>query len=135
LKMEVIRYGKYKSAVEPFLTNEMSVENREQIGVYLNSIWKQVKEDISESRHIAVPHLDSIADNLLARNAVLAKNAKLIDKIAYYDEYIEGLKYAMKVGHIDDIERIRIDDYAIYTADKLRLKTSKNRIAVIFAEG
>lgn len=135
LKMEVIRYGKYKSAVEPFLANEMSDENREQISVYLNSIWKQVKEDISESRHIATSQLDSIADHLLARNPVLAKNTNLIDKIAYYDEYINGLKYAMKVDHPDDIERITIADYAIHTTDKLRGKTSKNRIAVIYAEG
>jgi protease-4 len=135
LKMEVIRYGKYKSAVEPFLSNEMSDENREQISAYLNSIWKQVKEDISESRHISVSNLDSIADNLLARNAVLAKNSNLIDKIAYYDEYLNGLKYAMKVDQPDDIERITIADYAIHTTDKLRSKSHKNRIAVIFAEG
>lgn len=135
LKMEVIRYGKYKSAVEPFLSNEMSDENREQISAYLNSIWKQVKEDISESRHISVSNLDSIADNLLARNAVLAKNSNLIDKIAYYDEYLNGLKYAMKVDHSDDIERITIADYAIHTTYKLRSKSHKNRIAVIFAEG
>src|SRR5690606_3892135 len=96
---------------------------------------KQVKGDISESRHISVMHLDSIADNLLARNAVLAKNSNLIDKIAYYDEYIDGLKYAMNVVHADDIQRIKIADYAIHTTDKLRSKRSKQRIAVIFAEG
>jgi protease-4 len=135
LKMEVIRYGKYKSAVEPFLSNEMSDENREQISAYLNSIWKQVKEDISESRYIPVVMLDSIADNLLARNAVMAKKSNLIDKIAYYDEYLDGLKYAMKVDHPDDIQRISIEDYASHTTDKLRSKSSKHRIAVIFAEG
>ncbi|PKQ45538.1 signal peptide peptidase SppA [Confluentibacter flavum] len=135
LKMEVIRYGKYKSAVEPFLVNEMSDENREQISVYLNSIWKQVKKDVSESRHISVEHLDSIADNLLARNAALAKNTNLIDKIAYYDEYISGIKQALNVDHADDIERITIEDYAIHTANKLKSKSSKNSIAVIYAEG
>ncbi|OYX22470.1 MAG: signal peptide peptidase SppA [Flavobacteriales bacterium 32-35-8] len=135
LKMEVIRYGKYKSAVEPFLANEMSDENREQISVYLNSIWKQVKEEVSESRYVSVAQLDSIADNLLARNAIMAKNAKLIDKIAYYDEYIDGLKHALKVDDYEDIKRINIEDYAIHTANKLNSKNSKNTIAVIFAEG
>lgn len=135
LKMEVIRYGKYKSAVEPFLVNEMSDENREQISVYLNSIWKQVKEEVSESRYISVAQLDSIADNLLARNATLAKNAKLIDKIAYYDEYIDGLKHALNVDDYEDIERISIEDYAIYTANKLEKNSTKNSIAVIYAEG
>src|SRR5690606_36845757 len=135
LKMEVIRYGKYKSAAEPFIANEMSTVNREQIGVYLNSIWKQVKEDISESRHIEVAQLGSIANSLLARNAVLDKNSDLIDRIVYYDEYINGLKYAMNVDHADDIERITIADYAIHTTDKLDSKCNSHRIAVIFAEG
>ena len=45
LKMEVIRLGKYKSAVEPFLENEMSDNNREQIEVYLNGIWSEVKNE------------------------------------------------------------------------------------------
>ncbi|WP_100612991.1 signal peptide peptidase SppA [Confluentibacter lentus] len=135
LKIEVIRYGKYKSAVEPFLANEMSTENREQISVYLNSIWKQVKEEVSKSRYVSVAQLDSIADNLLARNAIMAKNAKLIDKIAYYDEYIDGLKHALKVDSYEDIERISIEDYAIYAANKLESNSSKNRIAVIYAEG
>ncbi|WP_111307218.1 signal peptide peptidase SppA [Confluentibacter sediminis] len=134
LKMEVIRYGKYKSAVEPFLANEMSAENREQISVYLNSIWKQVKQDISESRQVSMENLDSIADNLLARNAILAKKSNLIDKIAYHDQYISGLKHALHLENEDDIERITIEDYAIHTADKLK-SNSSNQIAVIYAEG
>lgn len=135
LKMEVIRYGKYKSAVEPFLVNEMSAENREQISVYLNSIWKQVKEEVSESRHISVAQLDTIADNLLARNAMLAKNAQLIDKIAYYDEYTNALKHALKIDKDEDIERITMLDYVVHVANKLESSSNENSIAVIYAEG
>ena len=135
LKMEVIRYGKYKSAVEPFLVNEMSDENREQISVYLNSIWKQVKMEISESRYVSVSQLDTIADNLLARNANLAKNVKLIDKIAYYDEYTKALKHALKISKDEDIERVTMQDYAIYVANKLESQSNENSIAVIYAEG
>ena len=50
IKMEVIRHGKYKSAVEPFLTDEMSDANREQISSFLNSIWAKMAADIAISR-------------------------------------------------------------------------------------
>src|SRR5690606_19896606 len=135
IKMEVIRYGKYKSAVEPFLSDTMSDENREQISVFLNSVWKQVKQEISESRHIAEADLDTIADNLLARNATMAKNVKLVDKITYRDEFIKTLKQALNITNDEDITSITIEDYAAYVATKLRANSSKNRIAVIYAEG
>jgi protease IV len=135
IKMEVIRYGKYKSAVEPYLSNEMSAENREQITAFLNSVWSQVKQEVSESRKISVSNLDTIADNLLARNATLAKSSNLVDKIAYYDEYVSDIKQDLGISSKDDIEYITIADYALYTAEKLKSKSSKNEIAVIYAEG
>ena len=52
IHMEVIRHGKYKSAVEPFLENKMSDANREQVTALLNSIWSTVCSDISKSRNI-----------------------------------------------------------------------------------
>ncbi|NNK81654.1 MAG: signal peptide peptidase SppA, partial [Flavobacteriaceae bacterium] len=72
LKMEVVRLGEYKSAVEPYLENEMSDANREQISAYLNGIWSEIKSEISESRNVSVEDLNTIADSLLARTAPLA---------------------------------------------------------------
>src|SRR5690606_31948949 len=62
VKMEVIRHGKYKSAVEPFLSNNMSDENRQQISELLFSIWDTYLEDISESRSISIDQLNTYAD-------------------------------------------------------------------------
>ncbi|MCL5130249.1 signal peptide peptidase SppA [Algibacter sp. L4_22] len=135
VKMEVVRFGKYKSAVEPFLENEMSDNNREQITVYLNSLWNEMKQDISKSRMIDESRLNIIADSLLARNATLAMSSKMVDKIAYHDEYVNGLRYAVGVENDKKLKTISIYDYAIHTASKLKLKTNKNRIAVIYAEG
>ncbi|GAA4898463.1 signal peptide peptidase SppA [Flaviramulus aquimarinus] len=134
-KMEVVRLGKYKSAVEPFLENEMSDNNREQISAYLNSLWNEIKHDISSSRGIPMDRLNTIADSLLARNPSLAKASNLIDKIGYHDEYINGIKYAIGVDLNDDLESITIKDYAEHTATKLLANYSKNKIAVIYAEG
>ncbi|WP_303317782.1 signal peptide peptidase SppA [Flavivirga abyssicola] len=134
-KMEVVRFGKYKSAVEPFLTNEMSDENREQISVYLNGLWNEIKQDISKSRNITSEKLNTIADSLLGRTADLAKRSQLIDRIAYHDEYINDIKNVLRVKPNDDLETITISDYSIYAANKLKSNKSKNKIAVIYAEG
>lgn len=135
LKMEVIRLGKYKSAVEPYLENEMSENNREQISVYLNSLWNEMKQDISLSRNISLDRLHSIADSLLARNPSLAKTSNMIDKIGYYDEYVNGIKHAINVDSKDDLKLVSIEDYAEYAATKLQNYSIENKIAVIYAEG
>ncbi|MDA9344050.1 signal peptide peptidase SppA [Algibacter sp.] len=134
-KMEVVRLGKYKSAVEPFIASEMSDNNREQISVYLNSLWSEMKQDISKSRSIPVDRLNRIADSLLARNPNLAKSSNLVDKIAYHDEYVNGMKYALGIDPEKDLNLINIADYSKYAANKLKASYSKNKIAVIFAEG
>ena len=134
-KMEVVRLGKYKSAVEPFLASEMSDNNREQISVYLNSLWNEMKLDISKSRSIPVDRLNRIADSLLARNPNLAKSSNLIDKIAYHDEYVNGMKYALGIDSEKDLNLIEVADYSEYVSNKLKANYNKNKIAVIFAEG
>ncbi len=134
-KMEVVRHGKYKSAVEPFLDNEMSDNNREQIMAYLDGLWGEMKIGISESRNIGVEELNIIADSLWARTPELALKSQLIDQIAYYDEYIEGLKNAMDISEEDDLKTIHIEAYAQYVAPKLKAKSSANTIALIYAEG
>ncbi|MCH4552620.1 signal peptide peptidase SppA [Aestuariibaculum lutulentum] len=135
LKMEVVRFGKYKSAVEPFLENEMSEANREQVEVFLNSIWTEIKSEISESRGVSTEQLNIIADSLLARNASLAQKAKLIDKIAYHDEYLAGLKTAAGTQDSKKLEMVSIFDYAEHTASNMLTNYSKDKIAVIYAEG
>jgi len=132
-KMEVVRHGKYKSAVEPFLTNKMSDNNREQITVYLNSLWSEIKHDVSLSRNISEERLDVIADSLLGRTPKLAEASGLIDKIAYHDEYVKGIKQTIGVDAADDLKTVVIEDYAELVASKI--KYNKNNIAVIYAEG
>jgi protease-4 len=134
-KMEVVRLGKYKSAVEPYIANEMSAENREQILVYLNSLWNEIKQDISLSRNITTARLNNIADSLLARTPQMAKTSNLIDKIAYHDEYVKGMKHALKLKSNKDLNVINVADYSEYASKKINANYSKNRIAVIYAEG
>ena len=135
VKMEVVRHGKYKSAVEPFLENEMSDNNRQQISVYLNGLWSEIKKEVSEARNIPVERLDIIADSLLARTPNLAVKSNLVDKIAYHDEYINGLKNAVGITTGKKLHHVSVEDYAQHVAPKLKSYSSKNKIAVIYAEG
>lgn len=135
ITMEVIRHGKYKSAVEPFLANEMSPANREQISALLNSVWNAMVNDISKSRNIPVDSLNSIANSIVARTPELAKQVALIDKIGYIDEYHNGIKKALKVKKADDYNTVDVLDYVDATAINALLSDAKDRIAIIYAQG
>ncbi|OJX50273.1 MAG: signal peptide peptidase SppA [Flavobacterium sp. 38-13] len=135
IKMEVIRHGKYKSAVEPYLANEMSEANREQISVLLNSVWNSVVADISKSRNISVDRLNEIANGLLARTPEMAKTEKLIDKIAYEDEYHDGIRKALKVKKDEEYNTVSIIDYAHKNSTTGKKPATDNTIAIIYAQG
>ncbi|WP_028892417.1 signal peptide peptidase SppA [Tenacibaculum sp. 47A_GOM-205m] len=130
IKMEVVRHGKYKSAVEPFLENKMSDANREQTTSFLKSIWSEITEDISNSRNISIEELNSIADNSNGRSAEIALKNKLIDASIYEDEYQEKLA----LGSDEKVNTISIEDYI--NSGKGRISyTAKDKIAVIYAQG
>lgn len=134
VKMEVIRHGKYKSAVEPFLANEMSDNNREQISSFLNAIWSEMLDDIAESRNKTVKELNTVADGLLARNAKLAIENNMVDAAIYFDEYENKLKLASDVATKSKLNTIKLQDY-IATGKGRILNTAPDRIAVIYAQG
>ena len=135
IKMEVIRHGKFKSAVEPFLENKMSDANREQTTSLLNSIWNSILTDISVSRKIPVEKLNQIADGLLARTPEMAKAAHLIDKIAYEDQFHNGIRKALKVNKNEDYHSVDIEDYAKNIMLSPKNTDESDKIAIIYAQG
>ncbi len=135
IKMEVIRHGKYKSAVEPFLSNEMSPENREQLTTLLTTIWASMADDMAKSRKISVENINSIAENLSGRTPELAKESKLIDKIGYEDEYHNGIRKAMKVKKDEEYNSVDILDYVKTAALADILSGGSDKIAIVYAQG
>ena len=134
VKMEVIRHGKYKSAVEPYLENEMSDANRTQIQELIQSLWNSMVVDISKGRGISETNLNMIADTLGGRSPEYAKKSGLLDDIVFYDEYEQKLSKALAISNDEDINYISLDDYAVY-ANKKELKSSTDKIAIIYAQG
>ena len=135
VKMEVIRHGKYKSAVEPFLENKMSDANREQTSALLNSIWNSVVTEISKSRNISVVKLNEIANGLLARTPEMAKTQGLVDIVAYEDVYHNAIKNLLKVAKDEDYNKVTILDYAKKVATTSKNTDTDDKIAIIYAQG
>jgi protease IV len=135
IKAEVIRHGKYKSAVEPFLENKMSDANREQLSSLLNSVWDAAISDISKSRNISEIKLNEIANGLLARTPQMAKAQKLVDHIAYEDVYHNEIKKALKIDADTDYKKVSIIEYTHKTVTTAIKTVAKDKIAIIYAQG
>ena len=132
-KMEVIRHGKYKSAVEPYLSNSMSEANREQIGSLIASLWETIGSEIAEARSISVAELDVIATNLEANLLGNALKVGLIDQISYKSEYIELLKNKLGLLEKDKLKLVDYND--ILAGNAAHKKGVRDKIAIIYAQG
>lgn len=132
-KMEVIRHGKYKSAVEPYLSNSMSDANREQIGSLIASLWETIGSEIAEARNISVAELDAIASDLKANLVGNALKVGLIDHITYKSEYIELLKSKLGLSEKDKLKLVDYND--ILAGNAAHKKGVRDKIAVIYAQG
>jgi protease IV len=130
---QIIRHGKFKSAVEPFMLDKMSESNRLQTSGFVNSIWNHLTEGISKARNISVEELNNIANDLKIRRAEDAVEHKLADRLAYKDEVLELLRNETGA---DDIKKIKMLEMARYTkAPAKKAVVSADKIAVIYAVG
>jgi len=132
-KMEVVRHGKYKSAVEPYLESEMSENNRTQISSLLESVWGQVSKDIQASRNLSEAALDAIANNLSASLPEKAKEVQLIDDVIYESDYENKLKAALGLAEDEKIKTTALKQ--LTGKNGLYKKGVRERIAVIYAQG
>lgn len=134
LKIEVIRHGKYKSAVEPFIANEMSEANRAQIQELLSSLWVSMVDEITISRNLSSENLNAIADTLGGRTPGFAKQLGLIDEVLFFDQYEAILKKAMNTEDTEDLNYVSLEDY-IPNANKKKLLKGESKIAIVYAQG
>ena len=137
IEPQIIRHGKFKSAVEPFLLDKMSEENREQTEKYINSIWNQLTSEVAVSRNISVEALNLIADSLLVDNAEQAVLHKLADSLMFKDEVLADLRERLSIGEKTKINFVNIGKYNdVITSEKTKKITGGlNRLAVIYAQG
>jgi len=133
---EIIRHGKFKSAVEPFMLTEISESNRLQTSKYIGSLWQTMLTSVSEARGISVADLNRYADSISVSSAMKAKDFKFVDDLKYFDEVQEELKTLTETGKDDDLETITLAEYINTEKEgKPEEKFTKDRIAIIYATG
>ncbi len=134
MEMQVIRHGKFKAAVEPFLLEKMSDANREQTSALINSVWSDLLKDISQTRGISIDELNSTADKLSIENPAKAVELGFVNATKYPDEIELILKEKTEKTTDDDIALVSLTDYtksAYFTSEEY----VKDKIAVIYANG
>ncbi|OUL37243.1 signal peptide peptidase SppA [Nostoc sp. T09] len=135
--VQVVRVGKFKGAVEPFILTKLSPENREQTQKLLDDVWAEWRTSVGASRKIGADKLQAIADNQAVLEAPEAKSSGLVDRVAYVDEVVSDLK-KLTASDKDDktFRQISLSDYAQVSGKSLDVeRKSKNQIAVVYAEG
>ncbi len=133
IKPEVFRVGEFKSAVEPFILDKMSPENRLQTQSFLDDINNNALKGIAASKKMNLDSLTKINVQMLVRKPADAVKYGLATALAYEDEIEGKLKAKLGIGEDDKISKINATE--LNSTVKSKNVTSKNRIAVIIAEG
>lgn len=133
IKPEVFRVGDFKSAVEPFLLEEMSEENRMQTESFLNDLNQLAIKEVAESRGLEIERVKEINSKMLIRRVSDAVDLNMIDGLQYEDQVLDAIRQKLGLEEDDKIPTINITK--MNKAAKSKATSSKNRIAVIVAEG
>lgn len=130
--VDIIRHGKFKAAVEPFMRNEISPENKEQLSTLLNDIWGNISTKIKASRKIDDASYKTAVDSLYGFIPEMALKNKLADKLVQKSEYENFIKSNLKIKASKDLKEVSIGKY-VNTLESN--SDSDNEVAVLHASG
>lgn len=137
----VFKVGEYKSAVEPYLRNDMSPEAREARETWLGELWGSYREDVESSRGLTsnaiqdyVEQLHLLLEEHDGLAAEMAKVAGLVDHVSHRDEVRKRM--IELVGEDKSSQSFHQIGYKEYLqAVRPKEKKSKNKIALVVAKG
>jgi len=132
IKPQIFRVGDFKSAVEPFMLDHMSAENKLQLNEMIADIHHTMITDVAATRNIEANRLREIADKMLVVNTRSAVEHNLVDSLVYFDQVQTELRNRLGLAENAKINLIR---YGKYKRSGSVISTSKNEIAVIVADG
>ena len=132
IEAQVIRHGKFKSAIEPFILDKMSKENREQISLLLTTISDNILDSIASQRGLTLSKVEELADNLELNTAANCLENNFVDALIYQDELENKLK--SKLGEEAKLQLISLSKYNNAKVEK-QGKISRDKIAIIYATG
>jgi protease-4 len=132
--VQVIRHGKFKGAVEPYMLDKLSDENRYQISEYIGSIWEHVVKAVSESRGVSEARVMQLADSMAGFDVSMMEREGLIDGRIYRDQLEDSIRLAAGVDEGKKISYVSMTKYS-KVPEKHAGGTGKAKIALVFAEG
>ena len=138
VEMQIVRGpdNKFKAAVEPFMLEKMSEENREQTLTYLQSMWDHMLTGISEKRRISLEQLNQLADEVQTFNkGETLVETGMVDEVKYQDEVLADLREITGIKGKKPVPVISAAKYADVTVKGREKKYSRNKIAVVYASG
>ena len=133
VEAQIVRHGKFKSAIEPYTEKQMSKESKAQTKKYLDDVWNLMLTAISQSREISVAELNDIADNLRVNEAKDALKYGMVDELLYKDELLGKLRERLNLTNDQQIESLSL--YSYNNSPTPNRTLSRNKIAVVYASG
>lgn len=131
--IEIIRHGKYKSAVEPFMREDMSPENTEQLSTLLKDIWTTNATKMATARKMDTAQFRTVVDSLYGIIPDLSIKYKLADKLIQKSEYDDLLRSQLKLNEKDKLNKISFNTYISSLEDEN--KTEDYQVAILYASG
>ncbi len=132
VEMQIVRVGTFKSAVEPYMLEDMSDANRLQQEHYLGTIWKEMLDSIAADRKLQYDALNSLCDSVVMTfDAQKLIQNKLVDKLVYQNEMEDILRARTQVKKSDDLNYVAPEDLA----SDLEASATGDHIAVLYAVG
>lgn len=141
----VFKVGKFKSAVEPYLRNDMSPEAKLANQAWLNELWRMFKEDVAGSREFDTQNFDESFAGLLEKFAAVEGD---FAQYALTNNWVDGLRTRAQfrsemielLGEGKEENTFNQVSYGAY-AKMLKpvfphnLNSDENQIAIIVAKG
>ncbi len=132
VEMQVVRVGTFKSAVEPYMLEDISDANRLQQEHYLGAIWKEMIDSIAADRKLQSTALNTLCDSMIiTMEPQRVIQYKLIDKLAYRTEMDDILRARTQVEKGKDLNFVSPNDMASSLEDAV----AGDHIAVVYAVG
>ncbi|MBK9087966.1 MAG: signal peptide peptidase SppA [Holophagales bacterium] len=140
----VFRVGEYKSAVEPYLRNDMSPEAKEADLEWLGDLWRAYLAGVSTARKTTpealTAYIEGMPDLLKATGgdtAKIALDAKLVDKLAARDEVRKRMiALAGEDEKSKSFKQVSMADYLEALGDdRPGAKGKGDKVAVVVAKG
>lgn len=135
IQFEVVKVGTFKSAVESYISNEMSQPARAQLDTLYGAMWGFIRDKIAESRKVEPAIIDTLInrDYLTLQSADFVCKKRLVDRVIY-ERQMNGV-LANLIGRDEEKLNFVSPSTLVSQTSWGTAYSSKNQVAVLYATG